>query len=180
MAAVQQHRGSTAAGSLALYLPSDGELSPLPGTRRLTEAGWSTWLPVVSGDGTLRFRAWREGEPLTPNRFGIGEPTAGAPELPTAALDVIVVPCVALDRTGNRLGMGGGYYDRTLAPVRDQRRSGRATANTGERERSATYGDPLLIGLAFGFQVVEYLEPDHWDVPVDLVVTEAAVLSFGG
>jgi 5-formyltetrahydrofolate cyclo-ligase len=92
-----------------------------------------------------------------PNRFGIPEPAVARRDWRSARrLDVIVAPLVAFDRSGRRLGMGGGWYDRTL----------------GFRRFHASFRRPWFIGLAYGFQEVARLEADAWDVPMDAVITE--------
>ena len=93
-------------------------------------------------------------EALTPNRFGIYEPARGA-EIRVADLDLVFMPLVAFDRSGNRLGMGRGYYDRALAGLADS---------------------PLRVGLGHRFQELPLLEPSEWDVPLHIVVTPDEVI----
>jgi 5-formyltetrahydrofolate cyclo-ligase len=100
------------------------------------------------------FSAWERDTALRPNRFGIGEPAEVAP-VPVEDLDVVVVPAVAVDRLGHRLGFGAGYYDRALA---------------------ARGPGTLLVAAVFSVQVVDSITPEPWDVPVDVVVTEAGVI----
>lgn len=108
-------------------------------------------LPVVIGKAKpLVFRAWTLGEALETSRFGIPEPTAAAIEVRP---DVLLVPLLAVDRDGYRLGYGGGFYDRTLASLR---------AN----------GSCAAIGLAFSAQCTGRLPRGPNDVPVDFVLTE--------
>ena len=71
-------------------------------------------------------------------------------------LDVVIAPLVAFDESLNRLGMGGGYYDRTFA----------------FRKRARVLRRPVLIGVAYSFQRVDRLQPENWDVPLDVVITE--------
>lgn len=145
---------STGQRRLGIYLPVDGEISPLPALGDLTSAGWSTWLPVIGNSGSMHFRLWSEGDELATNRFGIGEPLPESAALDAGALTAIVVPCVAVDPSGARVGMGAGYYDRALA-----------SENTS---RTA----PLLIGFAFEFQVVQRIESAAWDIPMELIITD--------
>jgi 5-formyltetrahydrofolate cyclo-ligase len=108
----------------------------------------------------MAFRPWRPGDELVTNRFGIGEPPADRrDDRPATDLDVVVVPCVALDRNGNRLGFGAGFYDRALA---------------------AADAQPLTVAVAFGRQVVAELPRREWDVPVGVVLTEDEVIRPGG
>jgi len=141
--------GWRAGARLAAYVAADGELDPAPLLAAATAAGLATYLPRVGDDRTLTFHGWTPGAPLRANRYGIGEPASGDP-LPVDALDLLCLPLVAFARDGTRLGMGAGYYDRTLAAVRPG----------------------LLVGLAYDCQGVAALPRDPWDVPLDGVLTE--------
>ncbi len=145
-------RGST----IALYLPNDGEISPLPSLHRLSRQGHRCYLPCIHGK-TLTFRHFRPGQKLVPNRFGIPEPaTRRGNSLPVGQLSLLCLPLVGFDERGNRLGMGGGFYDRTLATLPPQRR-------------------PLLVGLAHELQRVTALPVQSWDIPLDAIVTDRRV-----
>lgn len=135
------------------YLPTDGEVDLDPALEPLRSRGVRLWLPVVGDERTMEFAAWLPGADLLPNRFGIDEPGPEAERRTAAELGAVVVPCVAVDAVGHRLGFGAGYYDRALAD-------------------SAA----VRIGVAFEVQVVDRIEPAPWDVPLDLVITEAGVL----
>lgn len=143
---------------IGFYLAHGGELDPAPLRQRAQRLGKGCYLPVLHplGHNRLHFVAWREGEPLVRNRFGIQEPRLQRP-VPIWSLDLILVPLVAFDAQGNRLGQGAGFYDRTLALRR-----------RGHR--------PLLIGLAHGFQQVPLLPTAPWDVPLDGIATERRFL----
>lgn len=140
---------------VAGYWPADGEIDVRPALAEAHRRGAHTYLPLVLGtDLPLRFRAWHPGVRLRRNRFGIPEPAMG-PSLPQAnRLDAVLVPLVGFDRRGNRLGMGGGFYDRTFA---------------GQRR-------PALIGVAFDCQRVLRLATHWWDVPLSAVVTERGII----
>lgn len=97
--------------------------------------------------------------PMMPNRFGIPEPNSN-PYLRANDLDYLLVPLVAFDRQGNRIGMGGGYYDRALAGLHKSARR------------------PLIMGVGYAFQAVTAIEPEPWDVPLDGVFTEEELLLF--
>ena len=113
-------------------------------------------LPVLDDDDTLRFAPWRPGEPLVENRFGIPEPDVDAStRLRPDQLDFVVVPLVAFDARGQRLGMGGGWYDRSFA---------------FRRAQAAT---PRLVGAAFAVQQAGAIPTAPWDVPLDAVCTES-------
>ena len=150
---------------IALYLANDGELDPAPLMARLHGAGRHCYLPVLNSHHRrpMRFARWLPGMPMADNRFAIPEPLVPAAALlPAQRLDLIMMPLVGFDRDGNRLGMGGGFYDRTLAFLRHR----------------SHWRRPLLFGLAFAFQQLDRIEPCSWDVPLDGVVTERHLLRF--
>lgn len=118
-------------------------------------------LPVLEPDASLGFAPWKVGDPVHPNRYGIPEPAVRpTPLLAPATMQLVLVPLVAFDRRGNRLGSGAGYYDRSFAFLRD-----------GERPR-----EPLLVGIAYSFQEVDVLPREPWDVPLDFVCTERELI----
>jgi 5-formyltetrahydrofolate cyclo-ligase len=126
------------------------ELPTEPLIEALVDRGVTVALPrIVAGE--LEPRTWRPGEPTTAAPFGALEPAAGRTVAPET-IDVVVTPAVAFDRTGGRVGYGGGYYDRFLLRTRD---------------------DALRAGVAFGLQLVEGdLPAGAFDLRVDVVVTE--------
>ncbi len=133
------------------YWPMRGELDPRPLMARLAGRGHQLLLPAVAGDGQpLSFREWREGEALTAGPFGTQDPRADAPE---GVPGIVIVPLLAFDDAGYRLGYGKGYFDMTLAELR--RRSG-----------------VLAVGFAYEAQRSESLPRDDWDQPMDWIVTE--------
>ncbi len=138
---------------IALYMANDSEMDTTPLAALCRDAGKQLFLPVMQNDKTLRFAAWDAETPLLRNHYGIDEPPATAARRAAADLDIIVLPLVGWDRQGTRLGMGGGYYDRSLAGV----------------------SGPVLAGLAYSMQEIAFLPRDQWDVPLDIVVTEACV-----
>jgi 5-formyltetrahydrofolate cyclo-ligase len=139
----------------ALYLGNDGELDPRALIARLLHHGKYVALPVLVGD-RLAFYPYHAGARLARNRFGIPEPdTRGTQRWPLATIGVVFVPLVAFDGRGYRLGMGGGFYDRSLAS-----------------------GGPLLVGLAHGIQEADRLPAASWDVPMDAVLTEHGYRAF--
>jgi 5-formyltetrahydrofolate cyclo-ligase len=148
--------GMPASGRMAGYWAVDGELA-LHAWQTSLPAGCVYCLPVLGDDERLRFAELHRGDTLAPNRFGIPEPVVEPSSLLDAAdLAVIVLPLVAFDARGNRVGMGGGWYDRSLASLRDSTRR------------------PLLIGVGYELQRVDTLSPAPWDVPLDAVCTESA------
>lgn len=141
-------------GHVAGYWASDGELALHVWQLRLPpEVRYC--LPVLGDDRVLRFAPWRAGEPLVTNRYGIPEPERLDTALPAEAMDMIVLPLVGFDAVGHRLGMGGGWYDRSLAF-----RLGRAAP-------------PHVVGAGFAAQRLAALPAEAWDVPLDAVCTEA-------
>ncbi len=148
------------AGTIAGYWACDGELPLHP---LLTGKFPFTYLlPRLRAGKQLDFVSWRPGEGVTTNRFGIPEPAAGA-GVDAPSIDVILLPLMAFDRHGHRLGSGGGYYDRTLAfSLRKPRAS-----------------PTLLVGVGYALQEVSDLQTEAWDVPMDYVVTECGALVCG-
>ena len=152
---------------IALYIANNGELDPAPLAARLRASGKNTYLPVLQSPPkqALWFCESPEGEALRRNRFGIPEPDMTKHRLlPAWALDLILMPLVAFDSHGNRLGMGGGFYDRTLSYL----------------HRRSYWQRPSLIGLAHECQKVTELEPNPWDIPLDGIITESGFLKFPG
>ncbi|MDP8101623.1 5-formyltetrahydrofolate cyclo-ligase [Phocoenobacter atlanticus] len=139
---------------LAFYLPFNGEISPLPLIDKLTKQGKKIYLPVLHpfSKGHLLFIEYNKNckKSLKSNRFGILEPQLDVRKvLPLNKLDIIFTPLVACDKQGNRLGMGGGFYDRTLAL------------------NSETL---ISVGLAHRFQQLNQLPVEHWDMPLDYII----------
>jgi 5-formyltetrahydrofolate cyclo-ligase len=133
------------------FMPLKSEINPLPLMRKLADAGASLALPAVAGRGKpLIMRSWRWGEPLVPGIWGIREP---GPEAPEVQPDILLVPLVAFDRSGYRIGYGAGYYDLTIAQLRANK--------------------PIAaVGIAFAAQEVETVPRTAFDARLDLVLTE--------
>lgn len=150
---------------IACYLPNDGEIDTRGVIEHIGRLRKTCYLPVLSrlSHGRLWFARIKPDTDFTPNRFGIPEPVVGARELARAQeLDLILMPLVGFDDRGNRLGMGGGYYDRSLEFLRHRR----------------CWRKPHVLGLAYDFQRVNGLDPDPWDVPLQGVVTDRAVYLY--
>ncbi|MCP3868058.1 MAG: 5-formyltetrahydrofolate cyclo-ligase [Gammaproteobacteria bacterium] len=146
--------------TIALYITNNGELDPAPLAEQFRRHGKRIFLPVLRArpKQALWFREHPPHGPLQQNRFGIPEPLFGTSRLiPPWGLDLILLPLVAFDPDGNRMGMGGGFYDRTLAYLR----------------RRHCWRTPLLIGLAHECQHLDRIDPNPWDVPVNGIITEA-------
>lgn len=140
---------------IALYWPTDGEIDPLPLAHKLIETGFNCYLPIVDqrGDNQLTFGRFDDTSELQPNRFGIPEPIS-SDRFPAGQLDLILLPLVGFDEKGNRLGMGKGFYDKTLANI--------------EGEQNV----PRLIGLAHECQKVDAINSDEWDILLDGILTD--------
>lgn len=154
-------------GRVAGYWAVGGEL-PLHAVQANLPATLRWCLPVLHDDGRLRFREWAAGQALEPNRHGIPEPAQGT-LLEPSELAVVLLPLLAFDAHGNRLGQGGGWYDRSFAFRRTE--PDRATI----AERAAF---PRLIGIAYDVQQVDALAAADWDVPLDAVATPSAFHRF--
>ncbi len=152
------------ARNIALYLSANGELDPLPVLRKATDMGKTCFLPVLHPmQQRLWFTPWQTGAPLDANRFGIPEPKLADRDLTRSwALDLVLTPLVAFDSHGTRLGMGGGYYDRSFAYLELRRH----------------FRKPLLIGYGYEFQRLRKLKRNHWDVPIHVAVTDQHVYEF--
>ena len=151
---------------IAIYLPNDGEIDPHPFLDIARRRGVRFYLPVLHPihPGRLVFSPYDDGVELMANRFGIPEPMfREGLRRPAWALDAVLFPLVSFDEQGGRLGMGGGFYDRTFAFSR-------------VRPRLA----PMLIGLAHDFQKVKKLPVQPWDVPLHSVVTDKQRYRFNG
>jgi 5-formyltetrahydrofolate cyclo-ligase len=146
---------------IAAYLPFDGEIDLRPLIQAGVKAGKRFCLPMIDRrhPGTMSLGHLSHRTILLPNRWGILEPhRRSTRRIPLQRIDVILVPLVAFDLSGNRLGMGAGYYDRLL-----QHRSVRG------------WRRPVLIGVAFETQKMEQLFAESWDVALDWVVTEKQI-----
>jgi 5-formyltetrahydrofolate cyclo-ligase len=146
---------------ISLYLPTDGEIDPRVLLRAAQRRGKATYLPVLSAWPRTKmvFQRIRPGEKLQPNRFRILEPRANlARQRKVWTLDLVLLPLVGFDDVGGRLGMGGGFYDRSLAYL----------------ARRKTWRKPTLLGLAHECQKVERLAQASWDVPLQGTVTDRA------
>jgi 5-formyltetrahydrofolate cyclo-ligase len=142
---------------VAGFMPMKSEINPLPLLRKLAAAGARLALPVVAGQGKpLIMRAWAFGEPLAAGVWGIREPE---PSAPAVAPDLLIVPLLAFDRAGHRIGYGAGYYDLTLAALR-----ARQTV--------------VAIGVAFAAQEIEAVPATPHDAPLDIVLTEREVIDL--
>jgi 5-formyltetrahydrofolate cyclo-ligase len=138
-------------GILGVYWPFRAEFDPRPVIDSVVAAGHTVALPVVvNKKGPLEYRAWRPGEPLVDGVWNI--PVPEKREIVTPA--VVLAPLVGFDAACHRLGYGGGYFDRTLAVLTPR---------------------AFAIGIGFEVQLIETICPQSFDVPMDLIVTEARI-----
>ncbi len=149
-------RNMMRARRIACYFGVHGEVS----CQHIIDQAWSRgreiFLPVISGT-KLNFAQYSEKSTLTSNRFGILEPVCFDADLVSGRLiDVVLAPLLAFDQSGHRIGMGGGFYDRTFHFLLNR----------------STWKHPCLIGLAYDFQLVNRLQPNAFDVPMQKIVTE--------
>ncbi len=144
---------------IALYQAVNGEVDLEKIWISAPLQGKYCYFPALNDDKTLSFLPATPSSRFCKNRYGILEPDVSREEaiLPSL-LDVMFIPLVSFDSSGTRLGMGAGYYDRTLALSRAS----------------------VLIGVAFEFQHQTFIEKQHWDIPMNLVITESTVYSCNG
>ncbi len=143
---------------VAGYRAMRGEIDVAGAFPELAERGYTLCLPVVeTQDAPLIFRAWQPGEPLEKGAHGTEVPLSDAKHVMP---DLIIVPLAAFDGRGNRLGYGAGYYDRTIAALRAQKK------------------DVRIIGAAYSFQRVDHIPADSHDEKLDAVVTEKGLVTF--
>ncbi|EBK6838712.1 TPA: 5-formyltetrahydrofolate cyclo-ligase [Salmonella enterica subsp. enterica serovar Javiana] len=146
------------AHTVAVFLPFDGELDTQPLIEQLWQAGKRVYLPVLHpfSPGNLLFLHYHPQSALVTNRLKIREPRLDVRDvLPLAKLNVLVTPLVAFDEGGQRLGMGGGFYDRTLQNWQQHK--------------------ILPVGYAHDCQLVEKLPVEEWDIPLPAVVTPSKI-----
>ncbi len=151
LAELRPHAGRVLSG----YMPIRTEISPLPAMTDMARHG-PVCVPVIQGpDLPLLFRQWTPEAVMIDGPFGAKIPAEGAALEP----EILIVPLVAFDRQGQRLGYGGGFYDRTLERLRAKRPT-------------------MAIGFAYGGQQADALPIEPTDQPLDMIVTEAGVLRF--
>jgi 5-formyltetrahydrofolate cyclo-ligase len=146
------------ASKIATYSAINGEISLNPVIDRALELGKQVYLPNLDLK-SLRFSPYFHGQKMRINRFKLPEPdVTDAEMLEPESLDLVLVPLVVFDPQLNRIGMGGGYYDRSF-----------------EFRKQPGCNVPALIGVAHELQKVDQLVPEEWDVRLDMVITDAAI-----
>jgi 5-formyltetrahydrofolate cyclo-ligase len=143
---------------VAAYFAVNGEISLDPVIDHALAAGKQVYLPNLD-QKSLRFSPYFRAQKMRINKFRLPEPDVGDDEmLQPAQLDLVLAPLVVFDEQRNRIGMGGGFYDRSFAMRKDP-----------------ALLRPVLIGVAHELQKVARIDPEDWDVRLDLVVTDAAI-----
>ena len=157
IALVMASHGKTPALVVSSYMPIGSELDPQPLLRALAARGARSALPVIEARGkALVFRAYDDGDPLAERRWGIRKPLSLRP---VCEPDILLLPLLAFDDAGWRLGYGGGFYDRTLQALRARK-------------------TVLAIGLAYDAQRVENVVHDVYDQPLDCVLTPSGLMKI--
>jgi len=142
---------------IAIYFSNDGEIDTSLLINELWKRNHTLYLPVIHpfNGATLLFQRYEKNSPMKANRYGILEPKLNCSQIcPLTDLDYLLMPLVAFDNQGNRLGMGGGFYDKTLAQL-----------------HQGNWQKPQLIGLAHSCQKVDALPIESWDVPLKTIIT---------
>lgn len=151
--------------NIACYLPTKIEFDALPLIATIWQANKQCYLPVLAPNSKImQFFPYHDGDALQANQFGILEPKTKASPLSGENLDLVVMPLIAFDTQGHRLGTGGGFYDHTFAHL--QKKHDHKTA---------------LIGLGYAFQEFKKgLPADPWDLLMQAVITEKTIISCAG
>jgi len=148
------------AGVVAAFVAFDGEPDLAPALEELDRRGIRVSLPLVTetpARPVLCFRQWSPDSEMQPNRYGIAEPM-GTLEVGLQEMDLVLIPMVAWDARGGRLGMGASFYDRLFEPLADQHR-------------------PYRLGVAYQMQQVERIPLDPWDIRLHGVLTEQGIFT---
>lgn len=148
------HPKVQSSNTIALYLANDGELDPMLFIEWCWQQGKQVYLPVLHPfcTGHLLFLLFEKSNTMVKNHYGIDEPKLSVSKVcPLEQLDVLCTPLVAFDNSGARLGMGGGFYDRTIANWQQYR--------------------VYPIGLAHDCQQVDKIPVEHWDIPLPEIIT---------
>lgn len=161
-----QHTSFKHSQNIGCYLATQGELSLMPFIYACWQQNKNVFLPVLQprNHHPLWFAPFTQNTSLIPNRYGILEPQHSKKQrsMKLITLDSIFVPLVAFDLTGNRVGMGAGYYDRTLKHLKTR----------------SHWRKPHLIGVGYAFQEIKSISTNTWDVPMHFISTDKAIYSI--
>lgn len=153
---IAEHRPT----KIAAFWPFDGEPNLLPTLEAADQQGTQIALPVIRqgpAGRSLIFAQWSSATKMVKNRYGIPEP-CGSPEIPLINIDLLLMPLVGWDESGNRLGMGAGFYDRALAPL-------------------GQFDVPIRAGVAYQIQKVPRVPNDPWDIRLHMLLSETGWLT---
>jgi len=155
---------------IAGYLATDGEIPLQTSFEKLRNQGLKTYVPVIR-DEILKFAPLTPQTSLHTGKFGIAVPVCDETDLLEAdSIDIVLTPLLAFDATGNRLGMGGGYYDRTFAYLHPD--------NNIATDADSRVSEQLFIGVAHAFQKTDHVPIESWDVPLQYAVTDQEIYDF--
>jgi 5-formyltetrahydrofolate cyclo-ligase len=143
---------------VACYFPVENEFDSRPLIDAILKLNKLCYLPVLDENQFLYFVQYGADDLLVPNRFNIPEPKNKERRIVPADLDLVITPLVAFDKQGNRLGTGGGYYDRTFAFLREDKHS------------------LFMLGVGFAIQEAQHLMPEPWDIKLNAVLTEKEII----
>tara|TARA_B100000989_G_scaffold44743_1_gene28544 strand:- start:7 stop:552 length:546 start_codon:yes stop_codon:yes gene_type:complete len=135
------------------YYPYNNEIDCIQILKKLEKKSYIICLPKIKNNFQMDFIQWSFKEPLVINKFGIPEPSTGKVKFP----DIILIPLLSFDKNLNRVGYGGGYYDRYIQRVKKRKK-------------------PLLVGLAYLFQRVKKIPINKYDIELDFIVTEKNII----
>lgn len=150
----------TQAKNIAVYCDSDGEVPTRPIMELVWSLGKQLFLPLIRDGEQMDFVLYAENDSLAEGHFGIPVPAGSDAAIHPETLDLIIAPLVAFDKEGNRLGRGGGFYDRFMQTV------------------AANQKPVALLGLAYEFQRTETLPCADWDRKLDAVITDKEILTY--
>jgi len=144
---------------IGIYYAVNNEVDVHPLCKILWQESKRVYLPIIEKKKLL-FGEYRDTSNLKNNRFKIPEPIVGIEsQISAFELDLIFMPLVAFDPMGNRIGMGGGFYDRTL----------------DNKQLDNDLKKPILVGVAYEFQKQNKIQPNSWDIPLDMIFTESKI-----
>lgn len=170
------------ANNIALYLSNDGELDTMPFIHWCWQHNKNIYLPVIHpfSHGQLLFLKYTKNTKMITNKYGIKEPKLDIRQLCLLSkLDILFTPLVAFDLSGNRLGMGGGFYDRTLAAWYKDNLSHKLSPKDSKRKTPCFNSSRLYpIGLAHDCQQIDKIENELWDIPLPQIITPTKTFKF--
>lgn len=144
---------------IACYLPAPEEFDSTAIIETIWAKKCNCYLPIIKEDNTLQFVLYEQHDPLQANKYGILEPVKREQVVQPQDLDIVITPLVAFDLDGHRLGMGGGYYDKTFAFLHEY-----------------YFQKPFFLGLGFAAQQADCLPSDSWDINLDGILTEESLI----